>query len=142
MWSCKLVTVASFHPDSFKVIEAIGKYSPNMKPPTYHELSIPILNKEVAYTNELLSDHKESWGKHGSSIMSDGWTSRTNQSLINILVNCSTETIFVKSIDASCILKTKEKNISITWSFVDQIGEANVVQVETDNGSNYVLVGK
>ena len=33
-----------------------------MKPPTYHELSIPILNKEVAYTNELLSDHKESWG--------------------------------------------------------------------------------
>ena len=86
-----------------------------MKPPTYHELSIPILNKEVAYTNELLSDYKESWGKHSSSIMFAGWTSRTNQSLINILVNCSTGTIFVKSINASCILKTKEKkNVSIT----------------------------
>ena len=58
-------------------------------------------------------------------------------------MNCSTGTIFVKSINASCILKTKEKkNVSITWSFVDQIGEANVVQVEMDNGSNYVLVGK
>ena len=97
----------------------------------------------MAYTNELLSNHKESWRKHGSSIMADGWTSRTNQSLINILVNYSTGTIFVKSINASCILKTKEKkNVSITWSFVDQIGEANVVQVEMDNGSNYVLVGK
>ena len=61
-----------------------------MKPPTYHELSILILNKEVAYTNELLSNHKESWGKHGSSIMSSGWTNRTNQTLINILVNYST----------------------------------------------------
>ena len=67
----------------------------------------------MAYTNELLSNHKESWGKHGSSIMSGGWTNRTNQSLINILVNYSTGTIFVKSIDASCILKTKEKTFEL-----------------------------
>ena len=28
--------------------------------PSYHELKVPILKKDVAYTNELLSDHKES----------------------------------------------------------------------------------
>lgn len=83
-----------------------------MKPPTYHELSIPVLNKKVVYTNELLSNHKKSWGKHGSSFMSNGWTGRTNQSLINILVNYSTGTMSVKSIDASCILKTKEKRLN------------------------------
>ena len=32
-----------------------------MKPPSYHELKVPIL-EEVTYTNELLSNHKESWG--------------------------------------------------------------------------------
>ena len=48
-----------------------------MKPLSYHELRVPILKMEVAYTNELLSDHKESWKKYDSSIMSYGWT-RTN----------------------------------------------------------------
>ena len=48
------------HLDAFKwAIEAIGQYGPNMKPPSYHELRVPVLKKEVAYTNELLSDHKE-----------------------------------------------------------------------------------
>ncbi|XP_075670296.1 uncharacterized protein LOC142640086 [Castanea sativa] len=78
-----------------------------MKPPSYHELRVPILKKEVAYTNELLSDHKESWKKYGCSIMSDGWTSRTKRTAMNFL-----------------------------------IGEANVVQVVSDNGSSYVLAGK
>ena len=66
--------------DAFKwVIESIWQYDPNMKPPSYHELRVPILKKEAAYTNELLSDHKESWKKYDCSIMSDGWTSRTNR---------------------------------------------------------------
>ena len=56
--------------DEFKWT-AIGQYSPNKKPPSYHELRVSILKKEVAYTNELLSGHKESWRKHGCSIMSD-----------------------------------------------------------------------
>ena len=46
--------------NAFKwAIEAIGQYGPNMKPPNYHELKVPILEK-VTYTNELLNNHKES----------------------------------------------------------------------------------
>ena len=64
--------------DAFKwAIESIWQYGPNMKPLSYHELRVPILKMEIAYTNELLSDHKESWKKYDSSIMSYGWT-RTN----------------------------------------------------------------
>ncbi|XP_075674825.1 uncharacterized protein LOC142644020 [Castanea sativa] len=124
------------------IVEAIGQYSPNMKPPSYHELRVSILKKEVAYTNELLSAHKESWMKHGGSIMSDEWTSRTNRTLMNFLVNCPSGTMFVKSIDASSFMKTGEKTFELLDSFVDQIGKANVVQVVLDNGFNYVLVGK
>ena len=59
--------------DEFKwAVEAIGQYGPNMKPPSYHELRVPIHKKEVAYTNELLSGHKQDWKKYGCSIMSDG----------------------------------------------------------------------
>ena len=36
--------------DSFKwMVEVIGQYDPNMKPPSYHELRVLILHKEVEY---------------------------------------------------------------------------------------------
>ena len=80
--------------DEFKwTIEAIGQFNPNMKPPSYHELRVSINKKEVTYTNVLLSGHKESWRKHGCSIMSDEWTSRTNRTLMKFLVNCPSGTM-------------------------------------------------
>ena len=91
------------------MVEAIGQYGPNLKPPSYHELRVPILRKEVTYTNELLGNHKDVWVRQGCSIMSDGWSSRTYRTLINFLVNCLMGTMFVMSIDASSIIKIGEK---------------------------------
>lgn len=73
--------------------------------------------------------------------MSDCWTDRKQRSIINLMVNCTKGTIFVESIDASSIVKTGERIYQMLDSFVEKIGEANVVQVITDNGSNYVLAG-
>ena len=39
-------------------------------------------------------------------------------------------------------MKTREKNFKLLDAFVDQIREANVAQVVSDNGSNYVLAKK
>jgi hypothetical protein len=50
--------------------------------------------------------------------------------------------MFIKSIDASDIVKTGEKIFEMLDAVVDEIGEEKVVQVITDNGSNYVLAGK
>ena len=61
--------------DAFKcVVEAIGHYGPNLKPPSYHELRVSLLKKELAYTDDLFKSHEEAWVKHGCSVMSDGWT--------------------------------------------------------------------
>lgn len=129
--------------DSFKcMIEAIGQYGPNLKPPSYHEVRVTCLKKEVEYTNELLKSHKDMWVKYGCSIMADGWTSRTGKSIINFLVNCPAGSMFVKSIDASSYSKTGEKTFELLDEFVEYVGEANVVQVISDNGSNFKLAGK
>ena len=82
------------------MVEAIGQYGPNMKPPSYHELRVPILHKEVEYTKNLLKDHNVAWMKYGVSIMSDGWTDRRNRTLMNFLVNCLVGTMLMESIDA------------------------------------------
>jgi len=50
--------------------------------------------------------------------------------------------MFVKSIDGSNFVKTREKLFEMLDSFVEEIGEENVVQVITDNRSNYVLADK
>ena len=61
---------------------------------------------------------------------------------MNFLVNCPIGTMFMESIDASSFMKTGEKTFELLDKFVECIGEKNVVQVITNNGSNYVLVGK
>ncbi|GJT77109.1 uncharacterized protein Tco_1043834 [Tanacetum coccineum] len=98
-------------------IEAIGQYGPGLKPPSYHELRVPLLQKEIDYTNGLLQNHKEEWKKHGCSIMSDA---------------CY----------ASSYMHTADKLFDLLDDFIEEIREANVVQVVTDNGANYVAAGK
>ncbi|KAG5003386.1 hypothetical protein JHK82_027399 [Glycine max] len=112
--------------------EAIGTYGPHLKPPSYHELRVPLLKKELEYTKGLLRGHEEERIKYGCLIIT----------LINFLVNCSLGTQFVKSVDASEYMKTSQKIFELLDSFVEEIGEKNVIQVVTDNGSNYVLAGK
>lgn len=128
--------------DAFKIcVEAIGQYGPGLKPPSYHELRVPLLKKELDYTQDLMKKHKEEWKKHGCSIMSDAWTDGKGRSIINFLVNSPSGTMFIKSVDASSYMHTGEKLFELLNAFVDEIGEANVVQIVTDNGSNYVKAG-
>ncbi|KAF8392528.1 hypothetical protein HHK36_022871 [Tetracentron sinense] len=124
------------------MVEAIGQFGPGMKAPSYHEVRVPLLKKEVAYTNELLQPIRASWGIFGCSIMSDGWTDRRNRTLINFLVNSPSGTLFLESVDASSYAKTGEKLFELLDSYVEKVGEQNVVQVITDNASPYVLAGK
>ena len=67
--------------------------------------------------------------------MSNGWTDKKERSL----VNSSRGTMFMKSIDASSMVKTGEKLFELLDNWVEEVGEANVVQVITDNASNYVV---
>jgi len=48
----------------------------------------------------------------------------------------------LKSIDGSKFVKTGEKLFEMLDALAEEIGEENVVQVITDNSSNYVSVGK
>lgn len=128
--------------DAFKVaVEAIGQYGPGLKPPSYHELRVPLLKKELDFTNLLLKNHKEEWEKHACSLMSDAWTDIKGRSIINFLVNSPAGTMFISSVDASSYMHTGDKLFELLNAFVTEIEEANVVQVVTDNGSNYVKAG-
>ena len=128
---------------SFKLmLEAIGNYGPHLKASSYHELTVQFLKKELELTKDMLKGHEEEMVKYGCSIMSDGMTDRKNRTLINFMVNYPVGTIFVKNIDASAYMKMGEKVFEKFDSFVEEVGEENIVQVVIDNGNNYVLATK
>ena len=74
--------------DSFApMIEAIGQFGPGLKPPSYHELRVSCLKKELESANELMKSHKAKSAKVGHTVMADGWTNRRHRTLINFLDN-------------------------------------------------------
>ncbi|XP_075098791.1 uncharacterized protein LOC142175712 [Nicotiana tabacum] len=122
-------------------IEAVGQYGPGMKPPTYHEIRGPYLNKEVEETNKIVEEHKVAWNKYGCSIMMDKWTARTGKMIINVLVNSPKGSLFLESIDASDSSTDHIKMFTLFQNTIEKIGPSKVVQVVTDNASENVKAG-
>ncbi|GFY97628.1 hAT dimerization domain-containing protein [Actinidia rufa] len=106
---------------------------------SYHETRVTYLKKELAHTNDLIKDHRENWVKYGCSIMADGWTDGKGRILINFVVNCPKGSMFIESIDASSYSKDGQKLFELLDKYVELVGEANVVQIVTDNASTNIL---
>ncbi|XP_075673513.1 uncharacterized protein LOC142642941 isoform X3 [Castanea sativa] len=129
--------------DSFNVaIQSIGRYGIGMKPPSYYEVRVPLLKKEVAHIDDIMKSHKKEWSRTGCSIMSSGWQDQSNRSLISFLVNCSKGSMFIESIDASSYMNKEEKMFQLLDSMVEKIGVDNVVQVITNNDSSNEMAGR
>ncbi|KAL5124661.1 hypothetical protein HKD37_02G005018 [Glycine soja] len=137
-FSFNLIKLKSFE----NMVAAIGQYGPHLPIPSYHDIRVPLLKKEVEYTENLMKGHREQWVKYGCTIMSDAWTDQKQRCIINFLINSQAGTMFLKSVDGSDFVKTGEKIFELLDAIVEEVGEENVVQVVTDNGSNYVLAGK
>nr|GMD83370.1 uncharacterized protein LOC109167856 [Ipomoea batatas] len=57
-------------------IECVAQHGPGMKPPSYHEVRVPYLKKEVEHVKELFKPHEETCNKYDCSLMVDKWTDR------------------------------------------------------------------
>ncbi|XP_076917674.1 uncharacterized protein LOC143577833 [Bidens hawaiensis] len=130
--------------DSFQTMfNAVLQYGLGFKEPSMYELSVPLLRKEVEEINMQIDEHKKEWASKGCSILSDGWRDSTVQKdIVNFLVNSPKGSVFMKSIDVSEITKDAHTLARMLEQMVDQVGKKNVVQVVTDNASNYVKAGK
>ncbi|KAL4196378.1 hypothetical protein AMTRI_Chr04g245850 [Amborella trichopoda] len=121
--SFNTASLNSFH----TMLEAIGQFGPGLKAPTPYEIGEPLLKKEVEYTNEYLKTHKEGWAKFGVSLMTDMWSDR--RSNMNLLVNCPTGTVFLRSIDASNDVHDAHDIFSFIDKGIEEVGEEYVIQV-------------
>ncbi|XP_039135791.1 uncharacterized protein LOC120273227 [Dioscorea cayenensis subsp. rotundata] len=70
--------------------------------------------------------------------MGDGWSDQRQRTLINFLVYCPNGISFIKSVDASDMVKDATNLMNLFSEIVEWVGPSNVVHLVTDNASNYV----
>ncbi|CAN7093292.1 unnamed protein product [Brassica rapa subsp. narinosa] len=91
----------------------------------------------------MLLQHKNEWASKGCSLMSDGWRdSVVQKDIVNFLVNSPKGSVFMKSKEVSEVVKDATLLFKLLDEMVEEVGEKNVVQMITDNASNYVKAGK
>ncbi|XP_028080590.1 uncharacterized protein LOC114282139 [Camellia sinensis] len=74
--------------------------------------------------------------------MGDGWADGRHRTLINFLVCCPRAITFVKSIDASDVVKDAPLFFKLFEEIIKWVGVSNIVHMVTDNGANYVAAGR
>ena len=71
--------------------------------------------------------------------MSDGWhDSVAKKDIVNFLVNSPKGSVFMKLKDVSEVVKDATLLFKMLYEMVEEIGEAYVVQVITDNAKSYI----
>ena len=91
---------------------------------------------------DYVNIQREKWKTYGCTIISDGWIGPTKLSIINFMVYSKGSTIFLKSVDASDKIKDNKYIYGLLKDVIKEVGEANIVQIVTDNGSAFVNAGK
>ncbi|XP_042485608.1 uncharacterized protein LOC122065818 [Macadamia integrifolia] len=124
------------------MVETIVQFESGYKPPSYHELRVPLLHDEKAEIECIKKKYEDYWKRYECTLMSDGWTDKRGRHLINFLVNCPLGTYFMGSVDVSSESQYADILFQMLDRKIEEIGEDNVVQVVTDNAANYVAVGR
>ncbi|VFQ62748.1 unnamed protein product [Cuscuta campestris] len=52
-------------------VESIGQYGPGLKPPSFHELRVPLHEKAKKETEKLKEKHEISWNEHGCTLIAN-----------------------------------------------------------------------
>ncbi|KAJ1284460.1 hypothetical protein BS78_03G205900 [Paspalum vaginatum] len=124
------------------LLESIGQYGHGYRSPTYHEIRGPLLERAEKRTMDLRKKHEESWKEYGCTIMSDGWTDTSRRHLINFLANSPAGTFFLGSVNASSEVADANMLADLLEKQIDKVGKEYVVQLVTDNGSNFKAAGR
>ncbi|XP_039827515.1 uncharacterized protein LOC120689274 [Panicum virgatum] len=99
-------------------------------------------SRGVDRTATLRKKHEEAWKEYGCSLMSDGWTDTRQRHLINFLANSPADTFFLGSVDASSQVANATMLADLLQKEIEKVGKEHVVQIITDNGTNFKAAGR
>ena len=108
-----------------------------MNVPSGRELDGPLLDRNYEDLLAQMNENKGNWARYGVTIMSDSWTGPYKMCIINFMIFCNGRMFFHSSVDATSQSRNAEYLYKHIDHVVQEVGEKNVIQIVTDNGSNY-----
>ena len=124
------------------MIDEIAQAGPGVSAPSAADIMGTYLPAVMADVGEYIEGLKKMWPDYGVTIMADGWTSFTRRQIVNFLAYCDGKTVFLKSVDASDKVKDAKYIYKLLVEVVQKVGPENVVQIVTDNGTNFKKAGE
>ncbi|XP_031259118.1 uncharacterized protein LOC116117224 [Pistacia vera] len=87
------------------LVDAIVAIGFGYKNPNYHGFRVNLLRDAKKEVPLLVDSYRKIWENVGCTLIADGQTDNSHRSLINFMVYCPKGVCFVKSIDASDVVK-------------------------------------
>jgi hypothetical protein len=120
---------------AIKLAQQLGEGVPI---PTGREIDGTYLDMNYDDLKNHMEEAKENWGEFGVTVMCDSWTGPTKMCIINFMIFCNGRMFFHKTVNATGLVQNAEFLYDcIKEVVVEEIGAQFVVQIVTDNGSNY-----
>lgn len=123
-------------------MDTVAREGPGITAPTPYDIRNKFTTMHKEDIESAICRLKEEWPKYGVTVMADGWTSYGRRQIINFLVHCNGKSIFLRSVDATGHVKDHVYLTRLLKDIIKEVGKENVVQVITDNGSNFKKAGK
>ncbi|XP_057720033.1 uncharacterized protein LOC130934484 [Arachis stenosperma] len=139
---CKIPFNAMMSPYFQDMLDGVAGIGPGYKGPSYDKLRVHLLADLKRESQMLVDSYRSAWKETGCTLMADGWTDQRQRTLINFLVYCSKGLCFLKSVDASSMVKNASHLCTLFSEVIEWIGPNNIVHVVTDNAANYVAAGR
>ncbi|XP_072087429.1 uncharacterized protein [Arachis hypogaea] len=139
---CKIPFNAMMSPYFQDMLDGVAGIGPGYKGPSYDKLRVHLLADLKREIQMLVDSYKSAWKETRCTLIADGWTDQRQRTLINFLVYCSKGLCFVKSVDASSMVKNASHLCNLFSKVIEWIDPNDIVHVVTDNAANYVAAGR
>ncbi|XLU30649.1 hypothetical protein S245_066715, partial [Arachis hypogaea] len=124
---CRIPFNAVMSPFFQDMLDGVAGFGPGYKGPSYDSLRVNLLADLKRECQMVVDSYSSAWKETGCTLMADGWTDQRQRTLINFLVYCSKGLCFVKSVDASSMVKNASSLCNLFSEVIEWIGLDNIV---------------
>ncbi|KAG9143261.1 hypothetical protein Leryth_010189 [Lithospermum erythrorhizon] len=101
--------------------------------PNFQGLKQCLLQDALGEMKQYVKEVRSSWASTGCSILLDGWTDSKGRDLVNVLVDCPSGAIYLRSVDLSSLIGDVNAIQGLLEDILEDVGLDNVVQIIADS---------
>ncbi|CAI9118634.1 OLC1v1020230C2 [Oldenlandia corymbosa var. corymbosa] len=124
------------------IIQKLASQKSHVVTPSWDDIRSRILKDAAKEVKSDIDKFTGCWARSGCSILFDEWITVKGRTFLNVLVHCSEGTLYLKSLDITCITDSIDALYQLLANVLEEVGVSNVLQVITSGEERYIVIGK